>query len=107
MEVRVNRIGRATKHGTGNDSGGSGSNPPPAGGIITNITTDTVNPLGTFAQVNCQSVHGLANGERVTISGNSQANYNGTFIVQVSGQTTFEINTLYTVDGTDGTWVPA
>jgi hypothetical protein len=106
MEIRVNRIGRLVFTGTGGSEGGGG-NPPLGGreGEIINITTDSTNPLGFNAQVNCTAQHGLASGYTVTIAGNSEASYNVTATIVVTGAARFElVDVLYTIDGTGGTW---
>jgi hypothetical protein len=107
VEIRVNRIGRSSRHGTGNDVGGGGS-PPPGGGSgtgdITNITVAD-NLALVAAQVNCASAHNLVNGQVVTIAGNSNAPYNTTSAITIVSATKFLLDdVLYDVDGTGGTW---
>ena len=106
MEIRVNRIGRGARHGTGNDLGGGGSPPPPGGGTgdITNITTPD-NPALIAAQVNCTAAHNLVNGQQVTIAGNSNAPYNTTSFITIVSATKFLLDAVvYDVDGVGGTW---
>ena len=107
MEIRINRIGRGSRHGTGNNIGGGGSPPPGGGsetGTIVNITTPD-NPALIAAQVNCTVAHSLINGQSVTIAGNSNAPYNTTTTVTIVSATKFLIDAVvYDVDGVGGTW---
>ena len=108
MEIRINRIGRGSRHGTGNNIGGGGS-PPPGGGSetgnIINITAHDGVPILDNAQVNCTAAHNLVNGQTVTIAGNSNAPYNTTSTITVVSATKFLLDAVvYDVDGNGGTW---
>ena len=61
---------------------------------ITGITRS-----GSVATATTASAHGQANGASVTISGATQTEYNGTFVITVLSATTFS----YTVSGTPAT----
>lgn len=53
------------------------------------VTISSITHLTTVATVTTSAPHGLYTGQQVTISGASPAAYNGTFIITVTGDTTF------------------
>jgi len=60
--------------------------------MATTATAQTISSLtssGTTATVTTSVAHGLANDNRVVISGATEAPYNGTFRITVTGSTTF------------------
>jgi len=60
---------------------------------IANTTTaqtiSTITHVGTTATLTTAAAHGLITGNQVTISGATESNYNGTYIITVTGTTTF------------------
>lgn len=60
---------------------------------IANTTTaqtiSTITHVGTTATLTTASAHGLVTGNQVTITGATESNYNGTYIITVTGATTF------------------
>lgn len=109
MEIRVNRIGRVRRLGSGGNEGGAGGNPPPSGGAITVIRTEQLSPiLGTAMEVVTVNPHMISLPFTVTISGNSEVTYNGTFVVEVvKSANVFAITVADVGNGTGGTWVRA
>ena len=59
-------------------------------------TISTITYVGTTATLTTSVAHGLATGNRVTISGASPVVYNGVFVITVTGATTFTFTTLTT-----------
>ena len=53
-------------------------------------TISTITHVGAVATLTTASAHGLVDGNRVTISGATSAEYNGTYVINVTGATTFE-----------------
>lgn len=70
-------------------------------GQITNnvISVDAITRVSSTATVTTASNHGLASNIQVTIAGAVETEYNGTFVITVTGLDTFE----YTVTGTPTT----
>lgn len=62
-------------------------------------TISTITYVGTTATLTTASAHGLITGNRVTISGASPSEYNGTYVITVTGATTF----TYTMASTPAT----
>lgn len=52
-------------------------------------TISTITHVGAVATLTTASAHGLITGNRVTISGASSSEYNGTYVITVTGATTF------------------
>lgn len=52
-------------------------------------TISTITHVGTTATLTTASAHGLVTGNQVTISGATESNYNGTYLITVTGATTF------------------
>jgi hypothetical protein len=52
-------------------------------------TISTITHVGTTATLTTASAHGLVTGNQVTITGATESNYNGTYIITVTGTTTF------------------
>ena len=67
-------------------------------------TISTITHVGTTATLTTASAHGLVTGNSITITGASPSAYNGTFVVTVTGTTTFTY-TMATTPGTDATVV--
>lgn len=60
--------------------------------IATTTTAQTISSIthvGTTATLTTAVAHGLITGNQVTISGATESNYNGTYIITVTGTTTF------------------
>jgi hypothetical protein len=60
--------------------------------VATTTTAQTISSIthvGTLATLTTSSAHGLITGNRVTISGASPSDYNGTYVITVTGTTTF------------------
>ena len=55
----------------------------------TAATISTITKSGTTATLTTVTAHGLANNNRVTISGATSNEYNGTFVITVTGANTF------------------
>ena len=55
----------------------------------TAATISTITKSGTTATLTTATAHGLANNNRVTISGATSNEYNGTFVITVTGANTF------------------
>jgi len=53
------------------------------------VTMSTITHTGTTANVTTASAHGLVTGNQITITGCTPSDYNGTFVVTVTGTTTF------------------
>lgn len=53
------------------------------------VTVSSITRTGSTATATTSSAHGYTTGQRVTIAGADQADYNGTFEVTVTGATTF------------------
>ena len=67
--------------------------------VATTTTAQTISSIthvGAVATLTTASAHGLVTGNRVTISGASPAAYNGTFVITVTGTTTFTYTMLST-----------
>lgn len=115
MEVRINRIGRGFRSGTGSDIGGGGTPPPPSGGNITIIRQEQLSPIlgGDVVEVVTATPHGLTPQDvfftrQITIAGNSVGGYNATHsLINVKSANVFAIDEAWTSDGTGGTWVKA
>lgn len=78
-------------------------------------TTDTAQTISTItrggtgnltATVTTATPHGLVDNNRVTISGATEANYNGTYVINVTGTTTFTY-TMATAPAADASVVGA
>lgn len=67
-------------------------------------TISTITHSTTTATLTTASAHGLATGNLVTISGASPSEYNGTFVITVTGATTFTY-TMASAPATDATTV--
>ena len=52
-------------------------------------TISTITHVGTTATLTTASAHGLITGNQVTITGATESNYNGTYVITVTGSTTF------------------
>ena len=52
-------------------------------------TISTITHVSTTATLTTAAAHGLVTGNQVTISGATESNYNGTYIITVTGTTTF------------------
>ena len=52
-------------------------------------TISTITRVGTLATLTTAAPHGLITGNRVTISGATSSEYNGTYVITVTGTTTF------------------
>jgi len=52
-------------------------------------TISTITHVGAVATLTTASAHGLITGNRVTISGATSSEYNGTYVITVTGTTTF------------------
>ena len=59
-------------------------------------TISSITHVGTLATLTTAVAHGLATGNRVTISGAAPTAYNGVFVITVTGTTTFTYTTLTT-----------
>ena len=55
----------------------------------TAATISTITKSGTTATLTTATAHGLVTGNRVTISGASSSEYNGTYVITVTGANTF------------------
>ena len=55
----------------------------------TAATISTITKSGTTATLTTATAHGLVTGNRVTISGASSSEYNGTYVITVTGSNTF------------------
>jgi hypothetical protein len=53
-------------------------------------TISTITHVGAVATLTTAAPHGLVDGNRVTISGASSSEYNGTYVINVTGASTFE-----------------
>lgn len=53
-------------------------------------TISSITHVGAVATLTTASAHGLVDGNRVTISGATSSEYNGTYVINVTGATTFE-----------------
>lgn len=65
--------------------------------VASTTTAQTISSItnsGTTATLTTASAHGLATGNRVTISGATPSAYNGTFVITVTGATTFTYTML-------------
>lgn len=65
--------------------------------VATTTTAQTISSMtnvGTTATVTTASAHGLVTGNRITVSGATPSAYNGTFVVTVTGTTTFTYTML-------------
>ena len=70
--------------------------------IATTTTAQTINTIthvGAVATLTTASPHGLVTGNRVTISGATSSEYNGTYVITVTGASTF----TYTMASTPAT----
>lgn len=70
-----------------------------AGYSGTAATVSSITRSGTTATVTTSAAHGYATGQRVTLAGADQADYNGTFEITVTGASTFTV----TVSGSPAT----
>jgi hypothetical protein len=52
-------------------------------------TISTITHVGTTATLTTAVAHGLVTGNQVTITGATESNYNGTYLITVTGSTTF------------------
>ena len=52
-------------------------------------TISTITHVGTTATLTTAAAHGLITGNQVTITGATESNYNGTYVITVTGSTTF------------------
>ena len=52
-------------------------------------TISTITHVGAVATLTTASPHGLVDGNRVTISGATSSEYNGTYVIEVTGASTF------------------
>lgn len=64
--------------------------------INTAATISNLTRVGTTCTVTTSTAHGLVTGNQVTITGASPAAYNGTFVITVTGGTTFTYTALST-----------
>jgi hypothetical protein len=55
----------------------------------TAATISTITRVGTLATLTTATAHGLVTGNKVTISGATPSAFNGTFVITVTGSTTF------------------
>ena len=65
--------------------------------VATTTTAQTISSITnttTTANVTTASAHGLVTGNRITVSGATPAAYNGTFVITVTGTTTFTYTML-------------
>lgn len=69
------------------------------GGAGATVSVSSITRASTTATVTTAAAHGLSSGQKVTIAGANQADYNGTFVITVTGSTTF----TYTVSGSPAT----
>jgi len=69
-------------------------------------TISTITHVGAVATLTTASAHGLVDGNRVTITGASPAEYNGTYVIDVTGSNTFKY-TMAATPATDATTVGA
>lgn len=69
-------------------------------------TISTITHVLAVATVTTASAHGLVDGNKVTITGASPAEYNGTFVIDVTGTTTFKY-TMASTPATNATVVGA
>jgi hypothetical protein len=61
--------------------------------VATTSTAQTISSIthvGSVATLTTASPHGLIDGNRVTISGASSSEYNGTYVINVTGSSTFQ-----------------
>jgi hypothetical protein len=75
--------------------------------IATTTTAQTITSIthvGTVATLTTASPHGLVDKNRVTISGATASNYNGTYVIDVTGANTFTY-TMATAPAADATVV--
>ena len=78
--------------------------------VATTTTAQTISTItrgGTgnlTATVTTAAAHGLVDGNRVTITGATESNYNGTYVIDVTGSTTFTY-TMATAPAADATVV--
>ena len=56
---------------------------------ITAATISSITHVGTVATLTTATPHGLATGNQITISGALATNYNGTYVITVTGASTF------------------
>ena len=68
-------------------------------------TITTLTHTGTTANVTTASNHGLVTGNRITLSGATPSDYNGTYVITVTGLTTFTY-VMATTPATNATVVP-
>ena len=55
----------------------------------TSQTISTITHVGAVATVTTAAAHGLVDGNRVTVTGASPAEYNGTYVIEATGSNTF------------------
>jgi hypothetical protein len=68
-------------------------------------TITTLTHTGTTANVTTASNHGLVTGNKITLSGATPSDYNGTYVITVTGLTTFTY-VMATTPATNATVVP-
>ena len=77
--------------------------------VSTGQTISSITHVGTIATLTTASAHGLVTGNRVVITGATPNDYNGSFIITVTGATTFTYTMLTTPASNAtvvGTYVP-
>jgi hypothetical protein len=70
----------------------------------TAVSISTITHVGAVATLTTATAHGLATGNRVTISGATSSDYNGTYYITVTGANTFTY-TMATTPAADATVV--
>ena len=55
----------------------------------TAVTISTMTAVGTLVTVTTSTAHGLSSGNRITVSGTTPSQYNGSFTITVTGASTF------------------
>ena len=68
------------------------------------VSMSSITHTGTTANVTTSSAHNLITGNQITVTGCTPSEYNGTFVVTVTGTTTFTY-TMATTPATDATVV--
>lgn len=101
MEIRINRVCRPGRVGTGSFLGGSGGTPP--ADQVLQVVVISIGVDGVLIQTSAP--HGYVAGNHVLVSGNSVGGYNTTHTVSATPgtATTFNTTVTYTVNGTGGT----
>ena len=62
-------------------------------------TINSITHVGLVATLTTSSAHGLVTGNRVTVSGTTPTEYSGTYVINVTGPTTFEYTMTATPSG--------